>query len=156
MGYELEFLLNRTSGDLRASLGGGYTFINPIEINPSTFVSTGKYLKYRRKHSLKLSAGASFRKIETGLSLYYRSSILAIDDVFTNVLTREQILPGFYNYWINDNKGYIVLDGNAGYNISRRFKVSVAIKNITNTEYMGRPGDIQPQRNYSLRFEGKF
>ena len=155
-GYEVEFMLSRKTGDLRTNLGGGYTFIHPVEINPSTLESTGKYLKYRRKHSLKLSAGATYRNIESGIDLYYRSPVLAIDDVFTNPLTREQILPGFYDYWINDNKGYIVLDGNIRYNITRHFTISFAVKNLTNTEYMGRPGDIQPPRNYSLRFEGKF
>ncbi len=156
IGYELELLLTRKAGELETNFGGGYTFIYPVEINPGTFESTGKYLKYRRKHSLKLAAGASYRNIDAGIELYYRSSMLAIDDVFTNELTREQILPGFYNYWINNNKGYVVLDGNIGYNISRNFSISFAVKNITNTEYMGRPGDIQPQRNFSLRFTGKF
>jgi iron complex outermembrane receptor protein len=154
-GYEVEFSLVRT-GDLRINFGGGYTFIHPVEINPSSLESTGKYLKYRRKHSLKLTTGATYGNFETGIDLYYRSPMLSIDDVFTNALTREQILPGFYNYWINDNKGYVVLDGNIRYTITRHFTVSFAVKNLTNTEYLGRPGDIQPQRNFSLRFEGKF
>ena len=33
---------------------------------------------------------------------------------------------------------------------------AIAVKNITNTEYMGRPGDIRPQRNYILRLSGRF
>ena len=39
--------------------------------------------------------------------------------------------------------------------ISAKLKISLAIKNLTNTEYMGRPGDIQAQRNYTLRLSGK-
>ncbi|MGE5418591.1 MAG: TonB-dependent receptor [Chloroflexota bacterium] len=155
MGYELELMLGNNSGILRKSFSGGYTYINPVEINPSTHGSTGKYLKYRRKHSLKLSAGAGYRNFDAGLSFYYRSATLAIDEVFTGELTREKILPGFYNYWLADNRGYVLLDGNLGYRFSEKYTLSFAVKNLTNTEYMGRPGDIQPQRNFSLRFEGK-
>ena len=53
------------------------------------------------------------------------------------------------------NTGYGALDVNIGYRITEKFSLSLAAKNITNTEYMGRPGDIQPQRNFSLRFSGK-
>lgn len=155
-GYEVEFMLGREMNGLSTNLSGGYTYLHPVEINPVTFESTGDYLKYRRKHSLKLSAGAGYRKLEAGLSFFYRSAILAIDEVFTNELTRERILPGFFGYWTEKNRGYVLADFNAGYNISEHYKLSFAVKNLTNTEYMGRPGDIQPHRNFSLRFEGKF
>lgn len=155
-GYELEFLLNRRIGRMNTTFSGGYTYIVPEEYNPLSGKSTGNYLKYRRKHSLKLSGTAGSKKIETGLDLYYKSRLLNIDDVFLNEMTREKILPGFYDYWLKDNKGYLLLDGNIGWNISEKFSLSLAVKNITNKEYMGRPGDIQPQRNYSLRLTGNF
>jgi outer membrane receptor protein involved in Fe transport len=44
---------------------------------------------------------------------------------------------------------------NLGFRLSDRYTLSMVIKNLTNTEYMGRPGDIQPQRSFSLRFSGK-
>jgi iron complex outermembrane receptor protein len=155
-GYELEFALNRHLGKINSTLSGGYTYIVPEEFNPLSGKSTGNYLKYRRKHSLKLSGALNSKKIAAGLDLYYKSRILNIDDVFLNEMTREEILPGFYDYWLNNNKGYFLLDGNIGYNISEKFSLSLAVKNITNKEYMGRPGDIQPQRNYSLRLTGNF
>ncbi|HEX2974521.1 MAG TPA: TonB-dependent receptor, partial [Bacteroidales bacterium] len=150
-GYEIEFQLGKSSGLIPVSFGGGYTYINPVELNPMTGKSTGEYLKYRRKHSFKLSSQAEFRKWSAGVDLYYRSRILNIDNVFLLELTRESILPGFYDYWQSHNTGYFLADCNIGYDISRNFTVSVAVKNLTNTEYMGRPGDIQPQRNFSLR-----
>lgn len=152
-GYELEFSLTRSSGNLNTTIGGGYTYIYPVEINPFTGRSSGDYLKYRRKHSLKLNITSVYKKIEAGLSFYARSKILNIDEVFLHELTRESILPGFYQYWLNNNKGYFLADGNIGYRIGK-LTVSLAVKNFTNTEYMGRPGDIQPQRNYSLRISG--
>jgi iron complex outermembrane receptor protein len=156
MGYELEFLLNRTSGNFNATIGGGYTFIYPVEYNKNTHQITDTYLKYRRKHSAKLTINLTWKKFEAGLGFYAKSKILNIDEVFLSPLTREAILPGFYNYWINDNKGYYFMDGNLGYRISDKFNLSFVVKNLTNAEFMGRPGDIQPPRSFSLRFSGKF
>jgi iron complex outermembrane receptor protein len=155
-GYELEFMLNRILGDFTTSLAGGYTYTYPVEFNQVTHKSTGTYLKYRRKHSTKISLNTSYKKYELGLNIYAKSKILNIDNVFLDKNTRESILPGFYEYWLKNNKGYFVIDCNLGYNVIKLLNLSLVVKNITNTEYMGRPGDIQPQRNFSLRLSGKF
>ena len=154
-GYEFEFMLNRIMGEFNTNLTGGYTFIYPVEFNPATHSNTDIYLKYRRKHSLKISLSTLYKKLDLGLNFYARSKILNIDDVFLNELTRESILPGFYDYWLENNTGYILFDGNIGYKISKTLTISLAVKNFTNTEYMGRPGDIQPHRNFSIRLSGK-
>jgi len=155
-GYEMEFILNRALGDLNTSLSGGYTYIYPVEFNQTTHKNTDTYLKYRRKHSAKISVNTSYKKFDLGLSLFAKSKILSIDDVFLNELTRESILPGFYDYWLDHNTGYFLTDVNIGYKINSVLTISLAVKNITNTEYMGRPGDIQPQRNFSIRLSGIF
>ena len=156
MGCELEFLLNRASGNFNVTVGGGYTFIYPVEYNKNTNRNTDIYLKYRRKHSAKLTINLSLKKFAAGLGFYAKSKILNIDEVFLSPLTREAILPGFYNYWIADNKGYFFMDGNLAYRISDKFNLSFVVKNLTNAEFMGRPGDIQPPRSFSLRLSGKF
>jgi outer membrane cobalamin receptor len=155
-GYEMEVVLNRVSGRFNTTLSGGYTYIYPVEFNQVTHKNTDTYLKYRRKHSAKISLNATYYRFSLGLNLFAKSKLLNIDDVFLNELTREGILPGFYGYWTGDNKGYILIDANAGYEINKVLTASFVIKNLTNTEYMGRPGDIQPQRNFSLRLAGKF
>lgn len=154
-GFEAEFILHKP-GNINTSLSGGYTYIHPVEINTFTGRSTGNYLKYRRKHSMKISADAGYRRISASLSMYYRSRLLSIDNVFTDELTRENILPGFYDYWTTHNTGYFMMDSSISYELTKKFSLSVAVKNLTNTEYTGRPGDIQPHRNFSLRFSGKF
>lgn len=155
-GTELEFLITRNIGDFVTTLSGGYTYIYPFEFNQSTKKTTDVYLKYRRKHSAKLSINPSYKKFDLGLSIYAKSKILNIDDVFLNRLTRESILPGFYDYWKGHNTGYLLMDGNIGFRLNDILGLSLAVKNISNTEYMGRPGDIQPQRNFSLRLAGTF
>lgn len=153
-GTELEINLNRQTGNLYASLTGGYTFIYPVE--PSVSGGEKSYLKYRRKHSFRLNLSATWKKFDGEFTFFARSKILNIDDVFVNPLTREQLLPGFYDYWLSHNKGYVSADLSLGYNLNPHLKLSLAMKNATNTEYMGRPADIQPPRNISLRLSGKF
>jgi outer membrane cobalamin receptor len=155
-GYEMEFLLNRTEGLFNCTLTGGYTFIYPVEYNRVTNKNSDTYLKYRRKHSAKISMNTTYRKFDLEINFYAKSKILNIDNVFLDESTRESILPGFYDYWLKNNTGYFLIDGNLTYNLNKIMDLSLAVKNITNTEYMGRPGDIQPQRNFSLRLSGKF
>lgn len=155
-GGELQYVLTKSTGKLSQNISGGYVFMYPAEFNSSTGKNTGIMLKYRRKHSLTINYDIRLNKIKAGASLFVKSKILNIDDVFLNPLTREDILPGFYDYWKENNKGYFVADVFAGYRISRNFTLSAMVKNLTNTEYMGRPGDIQPQRNFSLRLSGEF
>jgi iron complex outermembrane receptor protein len=150
-GLETELLLSRSFGKFQTTLTGGYTFMYPVEFNKHTNQNTDIYLKYRRKHSGIISIDTQLKKFSLGLSLYIKSKILNIDDVFITT----PILPGFGDYWAGHNTGYGMLDGNLGYKINDKFTLSLVVKNLTNTEYMGRPGDIQPQRNFSVRFSGK-
>lgn len=155
-GIETELMVSRSLGRITAVVTGGYTFINPVELNPITGQITGKYLKYRRKHTAKISLLATADRFEAGVDLYARSKTLNIDRVFLEEDTRDDILPGFFDYWQEHNTGYFLMDGNIGYSLNRSLKLSAAVKNITNTEYMGRPGDVQPHRNFSLRVSGRF
>lgn len=155
-GGELEFMASGSFNSIYTTLTGGYTYIYPVEYNRSTQQSTGDYLKYRRKHSGKASLHVSWKKIESELNFYARSKTLRIDSFFLNQETGEVILPGFPDYWKTHNTGYFLLDGNLGYKLKNKYTVSLSVKNLTNVEFMTRPGDIQPQRNYSLRLSGKF
>lgn len=128
----------------------------PVEFNGVTGKNTGTYLKFRRKHAAELSVSTIYNRFETGLNCYIKSKILAIDDVFINPLTRDDILPGFYDYWTVHNTGHFVMDIHVRYRFNTTYDLSFSIKNLTNTEYMGRPGDIMPQRYFSLQFGARY
>jgi outer membrane receptor protein involved in Fe transport len=155
-GGELEINLNRQTGMLNSYLSGGYVFMYPVEFDPKTGRNRDVFLKYRRKHSFKLSLGSSYRRMSAGFSLDISSAVLNIDDVFLNPETRETILPGFYDYWTGRAGSHILVDPRIGYEVNDNLKISLAVKNILNTEYMGRPGDILPHRNFSIRLSGSF
>jgi len=155
-GFEFEYMANRSIGAFNTTFSGGYTYMYPVEFNKSTKKNTDDFLKYRRHHSLKISASTIYRNVEFGMSILSRSKILDIDDVFLNPFTRETILPGFFDYWTDNNDAYIALDIHLAYQIGSVYNLSLSVKNLNNAEYMGRPGDIQPQRSFGLQFSGKF
>jgi outer membrane receptor protein involved in Fe transport len=155
-GAELEYSVSKKTGQVNNILTGGYTFMYPVEFNATSGKNTSVMLKYRRKHAASLNIQSVYKNVDASLGLYVKSKILRIDDVFLDAMTREGLLPGFYNYWTNDNKGYVQMDASLGYSLAKHFRISFMVKNLTNTEYMGRPGDIQPHRNFSLRFSGSF
>ncbi|MFC2097842.1 TonB-dependent receptor domain-containing protein [Bacteroidota bacterium] len=155
-GVELEIMAQRNFGEISTSISGGYTFIYPEEFNEFTGKSTGVFLKYRNQHSVKIMTSTSYRKYEIGINILYNSKMLDIDDVFVNPYTRETILPGFYSYWTNNNDGYLITDLHLAYNFTPKTSFSVAVKNLFNVEYMGRPGDILPMRSFSIQFSKRF
>lgn len=155
-GVEWEFGLTRKTRHWEHTLRGGYVYMYPVEFDPRTGNNTGQLLKYRRKHAGKLSLATQYGLWRMGVDLFARSRILNIDDVFLDELTREEILPGFYDYWQNQQTGHLVIDGVVARRISSVWTLSGAIKNLGNTEYMGRPGDIMPHRSFHLRLQAAF
>ncbi|MDT8401055.1 MAG: TonB-dependent receptor [Bacteroidales bacterium] len=151
-GCEVEFSVTGSAGGFQNSFTGGYTFIYPVEFDPLTGRNKDTFLKYRRKHSLKLNLNSTYRNYDFGFLFHAASRMLNIDKIFLD--EEINILPGFADYWSESNRGYFVVDPHLGYTINQRFRLSLTVKNVFNTEYMGRPGDILPHRNFSLRFSG--
>jgi outer membrane cobalamin receptor len=139
------------------TLVAGYTFILPIDMNvPDSASVEDKYLKYRNIHSVKADAETKYKRITFGMTFLYSSRIKNIDAVFLDPLFGEMILPGFPAYWKENNTGYSVFDGRLMFDISRNLTIACIIKNIFNKEYMGRPGDIYPPRNITLKLNVRF
>ena len=152
-GFEIEMAFTKSIQNLLLGIDGGYTFIHPVEFNPVSSQTSEVYLKYRNKSTAKLLLFSSYKKWDGQLTYIYKSKMLNIDNVFLHPLTREQFLPGFYEYWRGHNTGHSVIDIQVGYRIVKNSTLSFSVKNVLNTEYMGRPGDIQPPRNYSLQYK---
>lgn len=139
------------------SLIAGYTCILPLDLNVSDSASVeDKYLKYRNIHSVKADAETKYKIVTLGLTYIYSSRIKNIDAVFLDPFFGELILPGFPTYWEEHNKGYTVLDGRLMFDITKTVTLAFIVKNIFNKEYMGRPGDIYPPRNVTLKLNVKF
>jgi outer membrane cobalamin receptor len=139
------------------SLIAGYTCILPVDMNvPDSAMAENKFLKYRNIHSVKADAETKYKRITLGMTFLYSSEIKNIDAVFLDPFFGELILPGFPGYWEEHNTGYSVLDGRLMVDITKTITLAFIVKNILNKEYMGRPGDIYPPRNITLKLNVKF
>ncbi len=142
----------------------GYTYMNPISLNNnesyrSTFSdTTGNLLKYRFKHLAKADVEAVYKGFSLGFSVRYNSFMKNIDKIFEEEVLPASgiyILPGLKKYRQENNGGNLVFDARIGYEINENYRLGFVVNNFLNTEYMGRPGDIQAPRNFILQIQAK-
>ena len=157
-----EFTMNGEGrlGPVNIGLTGGYTFMNPVD--PQIIAEEGKgedeayILKYRRRHLVKGDLELGVWKLLGGINIQYNSRMINIDEVFSNELTGNLILPALQDYWYNKAGGYILLDFRLGWIISRSLSINYILRNAFIVEYLGRPGDIGPPRNLTLQLKLSF
>ncbi|MBK9291827.1 MAG: TonB-dependent receptor [Bacteroidetes bacterium] len=155
-GIETELLLANNQSRIGHTLTLNYVLLNPQELNPETGQPNGFKLKYRRTHTLKVGLDGRLGKWSAGTDVIIRSKMLRVDDVFLQSIQGQYILPGFPEYWQAHNTAHMVADLRLAYALTENISISAVVKNISNTEYMGRPGDIQPPRWFSLRLSGSW
>ena len=135
--------------------------MNPISLNTNsayraTFSDTsGNILKYRFKHLAKADLEIEYLGISLGFSAKYNSYMSNIDAVFEESISGTFILPGLKEYRAKNQKGSLVFDARIGYNINDNYRLGFVVNNILNTEYMGRPGDIQAPRSFVVQLQFK-
>jgi outer membrane cobalamin receptor len=140
----------------------GYTFIDPRQINFDLAVDTisnvlkENLLKYRYRHSFKGDIEMTVKKISIGASARYNSFMENIDRLFNvgivDVLTGNTLLPAMKEYREEHSKGNLIFDFRLSCGISQGLKASFLVNNALNTEYVGRPYDMQPPRTFTLQF----
>lgn len=140
------------------TLLAGYTFTNPIdlniEVNDSTKSSKSNVLKYRNYHTVKADLELNYKKMSTGISMIYYSNMINIDKAFEDLFGdgTYELLPGLKDYRQKHNKGSLVFDYRIAISLTVNSKISLVLRNVTNQEYMGRPGDMRPPRSISLQY----
>ncbi len=142
------------TGSVPVTFFAGYTFMNPIDLSSDTLKNN--ILKYRYRHSIKGDVSMSYKKVSFGTSMIYRSFMERIDAAFEDKILGVEIMPGLKQYRENNDKGALIFDIHAAYQLSHHVKISFVAKNIFNKEYMGRPGDLRPPRNYAVQILAGF
>lgn len=161
-GIEFSFSSEGKIGQVEVRSLIGYTYMNPISLNNdpkyrSNFSDTTvNILKYRFKHLAKADIEAEYKKVSLGFSARYNSFIANIDRVFEDPIEGIYILPGLKKYRAAHRKGALVFDARIGYDINKYYRIGFVVNNLFNTEYMGRPGDIQAPRSYVAQLQLKF
>ena len=128
----------------------GYTYKNPVDLSLSDTVQNN-ILKYRYRHSAKGDLAFQYKRIEVGITVLYHSFMERIDKAFEDRILGAEIFRGLKNYRKIHDKGSTVIDLRVAYNFPKQIRLSLLINNLTNIEYMGRPGDIRPPRSFQLQ-----
>lgn len=160
----IEFSVNGTGKIRQVEVTAllGYTYMNPVSLNnDSTYRSTfsdtaSNVLKYRFNHLAKADIEASWKGFSIGGSLRYNSFMKNIDRAFEEGIWGMQILEGLKEYRRIHNKATVVFDARIGYTFNDHYRVGFIVNNVLNTEYMGRPGDIQAPRSFIAQVQFKF
>ncbi len=164
----------------------GYTFTNPIDADykannaredaytdPMQMKgksNRSKYLKYRPKHTFKMSADVQWKRISFGANLNWRSEILAVD--YLMVDDREQdpskfdfmgvvrnIVLGYENgenmasYWRRNNTPKATLDLRLGIKVTNSVAFQFQMQNVTNNEIMNRPMSLEAPRTFIAKLD---
>jgi len=155
-GTELLLNLSKEMGRLGIHFQCGYNYNNPIDLNVLKTDSTSSILKYRFRHSLKGDFEISYGPITTGATMVYNSFIERVDSVFIDPIFGNAIMPGYPDYRKQHQKGKAIVDWRISYHAFSTARFSINFKNLFNVEYVGRPGDIRPQRNFTFQFTMNF
>ena len=157
-GFDIGLNGDGRIGRLPITLFCGYTYIDPIQLDfdakTDTLKNSANYniLKYRYRHLFKGDIEFNPGKFMIGLSSRYNSFMENVDAVFESDAT----IPGVKHYREKHYYGDWVFDFRIGYRITEQFRFAVIVRNMFNHEYMGRPADMQPPRNYTLQLNMKF
>ncbi|NOY36906.1 MAG: TonB-dependent receptor [Chlorobi bacterium] len=155
-GSEILLNLTKEAGAFGFDFQGGYNYNNPVDLNIPGNDSVNNILKYRFRHSVKGNMNLSYKHWLTGATLVYNSFMERVDSVFIDPVFGNAIMPGYPEYRNKHQKGYAVIDWRFTYRFLHAARLSVTVKNLFNVEYMGRPGDIRPQRSITLQYTMKF
>lgn len=146
-GIEFKF------GEVLCQLGGGYTYINPInsayDAKKDT-VKRNQYLKYRRKTLARITPDVSWKGISVGSSINYNSAYTNMDQFFINLIHGLST----DNYWQPYSRAWII-DARIGYT-KNDWRIDFFMKNALNTEYMEAPGNTSAPRNFSVQVRREF
>jgi len=160
-------------GEVDLGIIGGYTYVNPKYkdydpagigqpvnsfdyvtqpglYNAATNSDSTNVLKYCFRHTFKLDVQAGWKGFTFGGALNYNSYMESVDKLF------EGFIVGLKEYREENNTGTTVIDLRAGYQITKRLKAAFLVKNVTNLDYIRRPGYQEAPRSFTMRLDYKF
>jgi iron complex outermembrane receptor protein len=109
-------------------------------------------LKYRNRRTFKFDLESNYRKWSLGIAVFSASDMENIDPLFL----LDPVVNGLKGYRDKNGSAYTHAGLRLGYKVKEKVKVSFLADNITNAEYMVRPGLIEPPRSFTLRLDYGF
>lgn len=178
-GYEASVTGKGKMFGLETMVLAGYTYIDPkfkewasidsLKSGSAAFRQTEAYqnainssicsngnsceniLKYRYRHTAKVDIESRAGQFSVGVSAIYNSFMENIDEVFEAL-----VVPGLRKFRQDNNKGDLILGARVAFFPNDHLKLALIGGNLTNREYVARPGKIEPTRNFTLRVDYSF
>ena len=133
--------------------------------------NTGKYLKYRPKHTFKATVDFQWKRINLGANVAWKSKILAVDYLMLDEREKQQkdlmdyvrtILFGqsrgetLASYWKKHNTDYATVDLRFGVKATKEVAFQFMVNNLLNKEYSYRPMAVAAPRTFVLKMDVTF
>jgi len=168
-GHEISTRLKRNGKNSQLKIFAGYTYSNPVSLNPSkswgtdslnnnvSFITTSSdtanyYLKYRSRHLIKADVSYAIGPIEIGISARYNSRIENIDAAFENELM-SILIPGVRQSRLDNNQGDFITDFRAFCTFNEDYRIGLVVNNLFNEDRYVRPADMGPPRLVMVQFQ---
>lgn len=163
-GYEISYAGEVTTKKSKWQFLTGYTYANPIALNPNdqiiegqqlTYISSSSdtinTLKYRFQHLLRADLQYVWKnKVKIGGSARYNDFMQAVDQAFI------AFLPGVRATRERLNSGDMFIDLRVGYIIKKGLSFNLICDNLLNREYMIRPAMLGMPRRYMVQMQLEF
>ncbi len=148
----------------RNAVEGLYT--DPLQMKEKS--NTGKYLKYRPKHSVKATVDFQWKRINVGANLAWKSKILAVDylmmderpkmqkdlmDYVRLIAFGESEGETLASYWNKHNTDYATVDFRVGVKATKEVAFQFMVNNVFNKEYSYRPMAVANPRTFVLKLD---
>jgi iron complex outermembrane receptor protein len=148
-GLELSTGVQFEGGKVKHRVGGGYTFLTPMDLNHTPSVNdslgTEQFLKYRYRHFAKLTYTARYKFLSLSLFGRYNSYMLNIDEVLTFVVS------DLAEYRKANEHGDLIIDLSLSATFLKYIQLGFHVKNLMNQEFTYFPANMGPPRNYAIR-----
>ena len=117
--------------------------------------NTGKYLKYRPKHTFKATVDFQWKRINLGANVAWKSKILLMDYVRT-ILFGQSRGETLASYWKKHNTDYATVDLRFGVKATKEVAFQFMVNNLLNKEYSYRPMAVAAPRTFVLKMDVTF
>ena len=156
--------------DININLLAGYTYMNPITLEPNTVYandaqggdvtytsssSDPSILKYRYSHIAKTDLEIVYKDFSFGGSFRYNDFMQNIDSIFVTTLVNNILIPGINEAREEHKNGDFVVDMRIGYQFNKMIRFGLVVNNLFNREYMTRPATMMPPRTFAFQFSVK-
>ncbi len=150
-GLEATFTGEGYAGLFPLKVLAGIVLLDPVSTTfdaaRDTLTQTSKtnVLKYRHRQTIKADVESGYGRLTAGASVRFNSFMENIDLFF------EEAVPGVRHFRETHPGGDWIFDLRLYYQVTRHLEAGFVVRNLTNHEYMGRPADLQPPRQYIFR-----